>query len=186
MNDLHVIENELTITSNLHNDIKKQIHIISKMVDAIRVCYKSKHKVLLFGNGGSAADAQHVAAEFMGRFKKNRKPLAALALTTDTSFITAVGNDFGFEYIFSRQCEALVETGDIVIVFSTSGTSKNVINGVITAKKKGGIILGFTGDDGGDLKKHCTYIIRVPTNDTPKTQEIHRTIAHIICGLVEK
>ena len=186
MNDLQIIENELTVTSNLHNKIKNQIDIIHEMANVIRLCYKSKHKVLLFGNGGSAADAQHVAAELMGRFKKNRKPLAAIALTTDTSFITAVSNDFGFEYVFSRQCDALVECDDVVIVFSTSGTSKNIINGIKTAKRKGAIVLGFTGENGGQLKKYCKCIIKVPTNDTPKIQEIHRTITHIICGLVEK
>lgn len=186
MNSLKTIEDELSLTAHLHNEIKIQSKVIKNMSDSIRLCYKNKHKVLLFGNGGSAADAQHIAAELIGKFKKKRKPLQAIALTTDTSIITAIGNDFGFEYIFSRQCEGLAEKGDVIMAFSTSGNSKNVINGVKVAKKRGCKILGFTGKNGGRLKKFCDHVLLVPSNSTSNIQEIHRTVSHIICGLVEK
>ncbi len=117
------------------------------MIDAL----KNNNKIILFGNGGSAADAQHMAAELVGRFLINRKSIPAISLTTDTSILTAIGNDFGFENVFSRQCESIVSKGDVIIAISTSGNSLNVLNGVKTAKEKEGIIIGLTGKDGGKL-----------------------------------
>ena len=186
MKDSSIIKSELAVTATLHLEMKNQVNAIQDIVNIIRSCYKKGNKLLLFGNGGSAADAQHVAAEFMGKFQKKRKPLEAISLTTDTSFITAVGNDFGFEHVFSRQCKAMVKRGDIILAFSTSGNSQNVINGAKMAKKQGGIVIGFTGKKGGKLKNYCDYILRVPSTTTPKIQEIHRTVTHIICLLVEK
>lgn len=180
-----IINNELAITSSLHLKTMEQSNVIQNMVRVIKKCHNSGGKVLLFGNGGSAADAQHIAAELIGRFKKNRKPLRAISFTTDTSIITAVGNDFGFDDVFSRQCEALVDKGDVIIAISTSGNSKNVIKGVKVARSKGGIVLGLTGHAGGSLKNYCDYILKAPSDDTAKIQEIHRTVGHIVCRLLE-
>lgn len=181
----NIIKEELDATAKLHLEMISQVDLINDMADVIRKCYVEGKKVVLFGNGGSAADAQHIAAELVGRFKKNRNALPAVAFTTDTSIITAIGNDFGFEHVFARQCDALVNKGDVIMAFSTSGNSVNVINAVKKAKEKGGIILGFTGKTGGLLKDYCDRILMVPSSDTAKIQEVHRTVAHIICKLVE-
>lgn len=186
MEEIKIIENELLITAELHKTMIKHASTIKKIVDIVVGCYKNGKKVILVGNGGSAADAQHVAAELVGRFKIKRKPLEAISLTTDTSNITAIGNDFGFEYIFSRQCEAIAKKGDVFIAFSTSGNSLNVLNAIKIAKKKGCKVLGFTGKSGGKLKQVSDIVIRVPSSETSKIQEIHRTVAHIICELVEQ
>lgn len=181
-----IVREELEATSKLHLEMVSQTGLIIEMSDVISKCFTEGKKVLLFGNGGSAADAQHIAAELIGRFKKNRDAFPAVALTTDTSIITAIGNDFGFDHVFSRQCDALINKGDVVMAFSTSGNSVNVINAVKKAKDKGGIILGFTGKDGGLLKDYCDHALLVPSSDTARIQEVHRTVAHIICRLVEK
>lgn len=181
----NIIKEELDATARLHLEMMSQVDLIGDMADVIKKCYAEGKKVLLFGNGGSAADAQHVAAELIGRFKKDRQALPAIAFTTDTSILTAIGNDFGFEHVFARQCDALVSKGDVVMAFSTSGNSANVINAVKRARDKGGVILGFTGRTGGLLKDHCDHILMVPSSDTAKIQEVHRTVAHIICKLVE-
>ena len=163
----------------ISNEIKQVKNII---LDAL----KNKNKIILFGNGGSAADSQHMAAEFIGRFLINRQSIPAISLTTDTSILTAVGNDFGFENIFSRQCESLVSKGDIIIAISTSGNSNNVINGIKTAKEKGGIIISLTGNNGGKLNNISHKILKMPTEHIPHIQEWHRVIIHILCNLVEK
>ena len=163
--------------------LNTQINESSKL---IQKCFKNSRKVILFGNGGSAADAQHVAAEFIGRFQKKRSSLPAIALTTDSSIITSIGNDFFFETIFSRQCEGLVNKGDVVIAISTSGNSKNILNGIKAAKKCGGIIIGLLGNKGGIIKKNTDLSIIVDSSSTPRIQEVHRVILHIICELVEK
>ncbi|SRR5579864_987001 len=142
-------------------------------------------KVVFFGNGGSAADAQHLAAEFVGKFSKIRRPLRAIALTTNTSVLSAVGNDFGFDEIFSRQVAAHVDEGDIVVGISTSGRSKNVLNGVIEARRLGAKTVALTGGSGGDLVQSCDYHIMVPSTNTQRIQECHILIGHILCGLVE-
>jgi D-sedoheptulose 7-phosphate isomerase len=152
------------------------------MIDAL----KNNNKIILFGNGGSAADAQHMAAELVGRFLINRKSIPAISLTTDTSILTAIGNDFGFENVFSRQCESIVSKGDVIIAISTSGNSLNVLNGVKTAKEKEGIIIGLTGKDGGKLNGLTDEILKAPTENTPHIQECHRVIIHILCNLIEK
>jgi len=162
------------------------IPIIEKTIGTITKCLRKNKKVILFGNGGSAADAQHIAAEFVGRFRLERKSFPALAFTTDSSIITAVGNDFSFEKIFSRQCESLVSKGDVVIGISTSGNSANVKKGLMVAKKKGAITIGLLGKKGGTIKNIVDISIIVNSSSTPRIQEVHRTISHIICEFVEK
>lgn len=173
-------------SSNLILESSKLNAQIDESSKLIRKCFKNSRKVILFGNGGSAADAQHVAAEFIGRFQKKRSSLPAIALTTDSSIITSIGNDFSFETIFSRQCESLVNRGDVIIAISTSGNSKNILNGIKTAKKNGGIIIGLLGNKGGIIKKNTDISIIVDSSSTPRIQEVHRVILHIICELVEK
>ena len=149
-------------------------------------CLKNNGKVILFGNGGSAADAQHMAAELIGRFKIERESISAIALTTDTSVITSISNDYDFNKIFSRQCESLVNENDVVIAISTSGNSDNVINGVLKAKEKGSFVIGLTGNSGGKLKSSADILLDVPSDDTARIQEGHRVIIHSLCELIEK
>jgi len=159
---------------------------ILKTVNKIIKGLNKGNKIILFGNGGSAADAQHMAAEFIGRYLIQRKSLPAIALTTDTSVLTSIGNDYSFDKIFSRQCESLVQKNDIIIAISTSGNSKNIIQGIKTAKKKGALVIGLTGKTGGKMRSICDIIITAPSNHTPRIQEVHRIVIHIICELVEK
>ena len=158
---------------------------IEKAAQTIIDCYKNGGKVILFGNGGSAADAQHIAAELVGKYKLARRALPAIALTTNSSIISAIGNDYGFEKVFSRQVEALVNENDVVIALSTSGNSENVIAGILAAKKKGCKTIALTGSSGGRLKETADILLNVPSDDTPRIQEAHITIGHILCGLVE-
>ncbi|MBI5216258.1 MAG: D-sedoheptulose 7-phosphate isomerase [Ignavibacteriae bacterium] len=159
---------------------------ILKAVDAIIGAFNNKKKVLLCGNGGSAADSQHIATELVIRMSKPDRPaLPAIALTTDTSCLTAGGNDIGFDNIFSRQVEALGNAGDVLIAISTSGKSENVNRAVNEAKKKGMIVIGFLGKGGGSSKELVDIPIIIPSNDTQRIQEGHITVAHIICGIVE-
>lgn len=146
---------------------------------------KNGHKVLVCGNGGSAADAQHIAAELSGRYKSDRRGLPGIALTTDTSVLTAVGNDFGFERIFDRQVEALANAGDLLIGLSTSGHSKNVVRALSLARHMGCKTLGLSGRDGGVMSEVCDLNIIVPSNDTPRIQEMHIMIGHIICQAID-
>lgn len=160
----------------------EQIEILAQlMVQALR----DGNKILLMGNGGSAADAQHIAAEFVSRFNFDRPGLAAIALTTDTSALTAIGNDYGFESLFSRQVQALGNSGDILIGISTSGNSKNIICAFKEAKKKGILTIGMCGENIGHFDENCDHVFRAPAVSTPKIQEIHIIVAHILCGLVE-
>ena len=159
---------------------------IEKSIHAIVKCFKKGNKIVLFGNGGSAADAQHVAAEFIGRFKINRKSLSAIALTGNPSIITAISNDFSFDSVFSRQCEGLILKGDVVIGISTSGNSLNVKKGINTSKKNGAVTIGLLGNNGGSIKKCVDIPIIVNSTSTPRIQEVHRTIYHIVCEIVEK
>jgi D-sedoheptulose 7-phosphate isomerase len=170
------------------NLILSSIDLSEKIVEAVNEivkCLKRGNKVVLFGNGGSAADAQHIAAEFIGRFQKERKSLPAISLTTDSSIITSLANDYSFDTVFSRQCESLVSKGDVVIGISTSGKSKNVEEGIKTAKRNGAITIGLLGGDGGTVKNFVDVSIQVPSTNTARIQEIHRVIYHIICDLVE-
>ena len=159
---------------------------ILKAVDVIINAYNEKKKVLLCGNGGSAADAQHIATELVIRMNKaNRPALAAVALTTDSSMLTAGGNDLGFENIFARQIEALGAPGDILIAITTSGKSENVNRAIVTARKRGLKVVGLLGKDGGSSKDLADISIIIPSNDTQRIQEGHITVAHIICGIIE-
>lgn len=154
-------------------------------VKSITGSLKKNRKVIFFGNGGSAADSQHIAAEFIGRFQKERKALSAIALTTDTSILTALGNDYGFDIIFSRQIEGLAQKGDVAFGISTSGNSKNVIEGIKKAKRLGLTTISLTGCLGGKLAKLTDISLVVPSNKTARIQESHICIAHAICELVE-
>jgi len=162
------------------------IKTISKVSQEIIEAFKRDNKVLLCGNGGSAADAQHISAELSGRFYKDRKPLFAEALHVNTSYLTAVANDYSFDDVFARLVEGMGRKGDILIGLSTSGNSKNVINAVKKAKEIGMITVGLTGEEGGELKKYVDYLINVPSKDTPRIQEAHILVGHIICEIVEK
>ena len=149
-------------------------------------CLQDGGKILIFGNGGSAADAQHIAAELVGRYKVERKGLPAIALTTDTSALTAIGNDYGYNHVFDRQVEALVNKGDVVIGISTGGSSGNVISALKLAKDIGCKTIGFSGRDGGEMNTLCDVNLVVPAEDTPRIQEMHIVIGHTICHLIDQ
>ena len=159
---------------------------ITKVVDLIVEAFNNGNKLLLCGNGGSAADAQHLAAEFSGRYYLKRPPLHAEALHTDTSFMTAVSNDFSFDEVYARLIQGIGKQGDILIGMSTSGNSKNVIKALEEAKKKNIITIGFTGKANGNMKPYCDFLINIPSDDTPRIQECHLMLGHAICELVEK
>jgi len=160
-------------------------HII-EAIECISKALKENHKLLFFGNGGSAADSQHIAAEFIGRFQKERLALPAIALTTDTSVLTALSNDYGYDAVFARQIEGLGQAGDVAFGISTSGNSKNVIEGIKKAKDKELVTITLTGCDGGDLSKLSDISIIVPSQVTARIQESHICIAHTICEIVEE
>lgn len=143
-------------------------------------------KILLAGNGGSAADAQHIAGEFVSRFAFERPGLPAIALTTDTSILTAIGNDYGYDKLFARQVQAHAQKGDVFIAYSTSGKSPNVIAALQEANNRGVVCIGMTGNRGGPMKELCDHYLDVPSGDTPKIQEGHAVLGHILCGLVER
>jgi len=149
-------------------------------------CLQNGGKILIFGNGGSAADAQHIAAEMVGRYKVERKGLPAIALTTDTSALTSIGNDYGYNHIFDRQVEALANEGDAVIGISTGGSSANVISALKLANKLGCKTIGLSGRDGGEMNTLCDINLVVPAEDTPRIQEMHIVIGHTICHLIDQ
>lgn len=162
---------------------------ISQILDITQIiidCLKKSGKVMLFGNGGSAADCQHIAAELIGRFKKDRNGLPAIALTTDTSILTSIANDYGYEIVFAKQIEALGQKNDVAIGISTSGKAKNVAAGIKQAKKMGIKTVALSGGDGGELAKLADTSLLVPSSVTARIQEAHITIGHIICELVEQ
>lgn len=165
--------------------LEKNIGTIAAMTEEITKALKNGNKILFFGNGGSAADSQHIAAEFIGRFQRERKSLPAIALTTDTSILTALGNDYGFDVIFSRQVQGLGRKGDVAVAISTSGNSKNVMEGVKQAKTMGIKTLSFTGCGGGKLAALCDLNLIVESSSTARIQESHICFFHIICELVE-
>jgi len=169
----------LNKSTSLTSDINNAINLITDSI-------QNGNKLIIFGNGGSAADAQHIAAELIGRFKLERKSLPAIALTTDSSILTSLGNDYSYDVIFSRQCESLVLKNDVVIGISTSGNSKNVELGMITSQKIGAKTIGLLGNNGGIIKSVSDIAIIVNSDDTANIQESHRVIYHIICNLVEK
>ena len=159
---------------------------VAAIADVIVEAYRAGRKLLLCGNGGSAADSQHLAAELVGRFYMNRAPLAAEALTVNTSTITAVGNDFSFDDVFARQIQALGRPGDVAIGMSTSGNAENVRRALSTAKSLGLVTVAFTGASGGKLRGGVDYCLRVPSDDTARIQEGHITVGHIMCELIER
>jgi len=163
----------------------KLLKLIAQVAGEFARALAKGRKILLFGNGGSAADAQHIAAEFVGRYMMERAPLPAIALTTDTSALTAIGNDYAFEDVFSRPLEALGSKGDIAVGFSTSGKSPNVLKAFAAARKKKMITVGFTSKNGQALKNQSDYCFCVPSAATPRIQECHTLIAHIICDISE-
>lgn len=182
-----------SIEAHIRESIATKERLLSEEADhiaaaaaAIVTALKAGGKILVFGNGGSAADSQHFVAELVGRFKQERRPFAAIALTTNTSTITAIGNDYGYDAVFVRQIEALGRKGDVAFGISTSGTSKNVIEAMRAARRLGMVPIGLVGGSGGALKKECTVTITAPSNATPCIQESHITAIHIICELVEK
>jgi D-sedoheptulose 7-phosphate isomerase len=172
------IETKERLSRDCINEIMEMAHII---IDALRL----GRKVVFFGNGGSAADAQHISAELVGKFKKARPPLRALALTTNTSILTAIGNDISFDEIFSRQVTASLEKGDVAVGISTSGRSKNVILGVQEAARIGAKTIALTGGDGGPLAPLCDHKVIVPSSDTQRIQECHIMIGHVVCELID-
>ncbi|MBL7739469.1 MAG: D-sedoheptulose 7-phosphate isomerase [Chitinophagaceae bacterium] len=168
----------------LQND--ELLQTIENITNVIVAAFKNGNRVYFCGNGGSAADAQHLAAEFSGRFYKDRKALPAEALHCNTSYITAVGNDYGFDVIYSRIIDGIGEKGDILIGLSTSGNSANIVRAFETAKAKGMVTVGFTGITGGAIKSLSDYLINIPSSDTPRIQESHIMAGHIICQVVEE
>jgi len=176
---------QLDESIRVKESLKKSAPLIEKAARKIIERINAGGKVVLFGNGGSAADAQHMAAELVGKFNIQRKAIPAIALTTNTSILTAIANDLGYELTFSRQVEALVNNQDVVIGISTSGRSKNVIEAILEAKKRGAVTIALTGADGGDLASIADITINVPSTSTPRIQEAHITICHILCDIVE-
>ena len=180
------IEQEIRETILVKEKTLKLSNTIAQAAKVIIESYKKGGKLVAFGNGGSAADAQHIVAELVNKLYFNRPMLNAIALTVNTSVLTSIGNDSSFDEIFSRQLESLVDEKDIVIGISTSGNSKNVIKGLETAKKNGSLTIGMTGETGGNMKDVSDILINVPSNKTTRIQESHITIAHIICNLIER
>ena len=165
--------------------VNENLNRIVAVVGVVTSALKAGNKILLFGNGGSAADAQHLAAEFVNRFVIERPPLPAIALTTDTSILTSIGNDYDFSEIFSKQIRAIGRKGDIAWGMTTSGTSANVIKGLEAAKKIGMVTFALTGRDGGDVAKIADYALNVSSTSTPRIQEVHITAGHVICEMVD-
>jgi D-sedoheptulose 7-phosphate isomerase len=159
---------------------------VAELVQACAAALREGKKLLLFGNGGSAADAQHIAAELTGRFRHNRAPLAAIALTTDTSALTAIGNDFGFECLFSRQVQALGRPGDVAIGISTSGNSENVNRALVAAREGGLVAAGLCGGKGGRMREIASPVVMIPSSVTSRIQEMHILIGHLLCSSIEK
>lgn len=186
-NPPHYVASELHAFANILAVMAAELTpAIVAIADLLTDALRAGHKVLLFGNGGSAADAQHIAAELVGRYKLLRPALPALALTTDTSALTAIGNDYGYQAVFARQVEAHARPGDVVIAISTSGNSPSVLEGVAVARRQGAVTIGLTGGDGGRLLAAVDQCIVVPSTQTPHIQQAHITIGHIICDLVEQ
>jgi len=159
---------------------------VLRVVDLLAAAFRHGRRVLVFGNGGSASDAQHLASEFVGRFQKERRAVAAIALTTDTSILTSIGNDYAFDRVFARQIEALGESGDVAIGITTSGGSKNVVEAFAAAKDRGLTTVAVTGRDGGEAGRVADVHLNVPDRSTARVQEVHRTLLHVICELVEE
>lgn len=183
------VKEQIKLSYETKQNIYQNDELLNKIVDVAQKCvelYKGDKKTILAGNGGSAADAQHIAAELVGRYGFDRPSIPSLALTTDTSNLTAIGNDYGYDQIFSRQLEGMGQEGDIFIGISTSGNSKNLINAFEVAKKKNILSIALVGKDGGDMAKQADIALVVPSNSTPRIQESHILIGHILCDIIEK
>lgn len=183
------IKNQILASYETKKKILENQPLVDIIEDVCKRCvavYRSGHKTILAGNGGSAADAQHIAAELVGRYGFDRPSLPSLALTTDTSNLTAIGNDYGYDKVFSRQLEGMGQEGDLFIGISTSGNSVNIINAFLSAKEKGITTVALVGRDGGKMAQMADIAIIVPSNDTPRIQESHILIGHIICDIIEK
>ncbi|MDR1792746.1 MAG: D-sedoheptulose 7-phosphate isomerase [Bacteroidales bacterium] len=181
----NIVQKTIEVKQNILTD-KELLNNIAHCVRALTACYRECGKLLLCGNGGSAADAQHIAAELSGRFYFDRPPLYAEALHVNTSYLTAVANDYDYNTVYARMLRAVGRPCDILFAFSTSGNSQNIINAMHVAHEKEMLVVGFTGKNGGKMKDMCDILLNVPSNDTPRIQEMHITIGHIICELVEK
>lgn len=182
-------ETRIKTAIKLKEQILKDEHLLDKLsevAELVRDCYKKEGKVLFCGNGGSAADAQHLSAELSGRFYLDRRPLHAEALHVNTSYLTAAANDYSFGLVYSRLVEAQGKKGDVLIGLSTSGSSDNVIKALEKAKMKGMTTVGFTGAEEGQMEEYCDILIRVPSKDTPRIQEGHMLLGHILCEWVEE
>lgn len=164
----------------------KQSELLERMADRLIQCFSAGGRVYLLGNGGSAADAQHIAAELVGRFKRNRRPLPAVALTTDTSILTAVANDLDYADIFARQIDALVVSGDVVWALSVSGKSPNVLRGIDSARRRGASVIGFTGQNGDAMASSCELCLMADHTDSDRVQEVHILAYHLICDRIER
>ena len=180
-----IIEKSIEVKTKILNDLEL-LQKIQRVGQVMASAFEQDKKVLFCGNGGSAADAQHLAAELSGRFYKDRKPLFAEALHVNTSYLTAVGNDYGFEYIYARMIEAAGRQGDILVAISTSGNSPNILKAIEKARNQGMVIIGMTGKSGGKMTTLCDFLINVPSDDTPRIQESHIMIGHIWCEQVER
>ena len=183
------IVNIITSSIDVKNQILKDVNLqktIQSVIEVVTTAFQNGKKVLFCGNGGSAADAQHLAAEFSGRFYKDRKALPSEALHCNSSYLTAVANDYSYDVIYSRLVEGICVEGDVLIGLSTSGNSKNILNAFVAAKELKVTTIGFTGESGGKMRAVSDFIINVPSNDTPRIQESHIMIGHIICELVEE
>jgi D-sedoheptulose 7-phosphate isomerase len=185
MNREAAIKSQIEESIRLNKYLATEVEILMSIADKLVRSFRGGNKVLLFGNGGSAADAQHIASELAGRFYRDREPLPAIALTTNTSSLTAIANDYGYETVFVRQLQGLVKKGDVVIGISTSGNSPNVLLAIKEAKRCSAVTIAFTGK-GGKLRKLADYTLSIPSEDTPRIQEAHITAGHIICSLVEE
>ena len=182
---INLINESVRTFTNISKD-QHQVVLIEDITNTILNAFKSDNKLLLCGNGGSAADAQHIAAELSGRFEIDRKPLNAEALHVNSSFVTAVANDYGYEEVYSRMLEAIGKSGDILLALSTSGNSKNVIRAIEKANSLGLITIGFSGNDGGAMQNLCKYNLIIPSDNTARIQEAHILVGHIICKLIEQ
>jgi len=188
MDQLSIIKQNIEDSVSLKSKVLADGELLSKvdqLVSAIVECYRNKGKVLFCGNGGSAADAQHLAAELSGRYYYDRPPLPSDALHVNTSYLTAVANDYSYDQIYSRLLQAMGNQGDVIIGLSTSGNSGNVIEALKVGKEKGMITVGFTGKGGGKMAEHCDILVAIPSHDTPRIQECHLMLGHAICQIVE-
>jgi len=183
------IASQIQETQRVMSSMLSDATLLAQVEAAAEACIhaiKNGNKMLLAGNGGSAADAQHIAGEFVSRFAFDRPGLPAIALTTDTSILTAIGNDYGYDRLFSRQMQAHAQKGDVFIAYSTSGKSTNIVAALQEARSRGVVCIGMTGNRGGPMKELCDHYLDVPSADTPKIQEGHAVLGHILCGLIER